>query len=69
MCSVSRRRLPYLKGFLSYPRTETSRYPEAFDLRGTVECLAAAPEWRTAARTLLQTRPDCDACRLAPQGT
>eukprot|EP00667_Euglena_gracilis_P012220 EG_transcript_12542 len=45
----------YLKGFLSYPRTETSRYPEAFDLRGTVECLAAAPEWRTAARTLLQT--------------
>lgn len=31
----------YLKGILSYPRTETDRYPENFDLEETVRCMAS----------------------------
>ncbi|CAK8989891.1 DNA topoisomerase 3-beta (DNA topoisomerase III beta) [Durusdinium trenchii] len=30
----------YLKGILSYPRTETDKYPENFDLEGTVRSMA-----------------------------
>jgi len=45
----------YLKGILSYPRTETCRYPENFDLRGTTRTLAGpgAP-WAQYASALLE---------------
>ena len=35
----------YLKGLMSYPRTETNKYPENFDLQGTVQLMTGSDEW------------------------
>ena len=53
-CTVYAERL-YLKGYISYPRTESSAYPEHYDIlwclergvtsRGTVEKHASNPQW------------------------
>ncbi|CAE8726676.1 unnamed protein product, partial [Polarella glacialis] len=44
----------YLKGILSYPRTETDRYPENFDLEGTVRVMTSASlPWAEEAQQLL----------------
>jgi len=44
----------YLKGIMSYPRTETDKYPQNFDLEGTVRTLSKpdAP-WATHAQQIL----------------
>eukprot|EP00927_Polykrikos_kofoidii_P050037 TRINITY_DN43998_c0_g1_i1.p1 TRINITY_DN43998_c0_g1~~TRINITY_DN43998_c0_g1_i1.p1 ORF type:complete len:911 (+),score=182.86 TRINITY_DN43998_c0_g1_i1:95-2827(+) len=40
----------YLKGILSYPRTETSKYPEGFDVAGVLQALQApAAPWAAEA--------------------
>eukprot|EP00929_Paragymnodinium_shiwhaense_P029928 TRINITY_DN17058_c0_g2_i2.p1 TRINITY_DN17058_c0_g2~~TRINITY_DN17058_c0_g2_i2.p1 ORF type:complete len:1067 (+),score=237.48 TRINITY_DN17058_c0_g2_i2:142-3342(+) len=45
----------YLKGIMSYPRTETDKYPGNFDLQGTVQIMAnpSAP-WARHATQILQ---------------
>ncbi len=35
----------YLRGILSYPRTESTAYPKSFDVRGTAAAHAAHPKW------------------------
>lgn len=44
----------YQAGFLSYPRTETNRYPKGFDLRGIVQQQSESSEWGSYASQLLQ---------------
>ena len=43
----------YLAGLTSYPRTETSKYANGFDLRGTLRTLASA-EWLPDAQAVLE---------------
>jgi len=47
----------YLKGILSYPRTETDKYPPNFDLEGTLQSIGggshAAPSWTRHARQVI----------------
>jgi len=35
----------YLEGLISYPRTETTRYPASFDLQGTLRAQLDDPRW------------------------
>lgn len=44
----------YLRGYLTYPRTETNAYPKTFDLRGAVSSQQSQPIWGNYARELLQ---------------
>jgi hypothetical protein len=43
----------YLSGFLSYPRTETTRYPKSFDCREAVSLQTSHPKWGDFASKLL----------------
>ena len=45
----------YTQGYISYPRTETTQYPEKFDLRGTLQQLQGGPAWGATVRELLHT--------------
>jgi len=44
----------YLMGYLSYPRTESSAYPNSFDIRGTLQDQATDGRWGKYVRDLLQ---------------
>ena len=35
----------YLRGYLSYPRTESTAYPKSFDVRASLSALAGHEEW------------------------
>lgn len=41
----------YTQGYISYPRTETTHYPENFDLKGTLRQQANNPFWAEEVRT------------------
>ena len=43
----------YLSGYLSYPRTESTAYPQSFDVKGTLEEQASDSRWGTYVRELL----------------
>ncbi|KAE8634723.1 hypothetical protein XENTR_v10002414 [Xenopus tropicalis] len=43
----------YTQGYISYPRTETTHYPENFDLKGTLRQQANNPFWADMVKTLL----------------
>jgi DNA topoisomerase III len=45
----------YLQGFITYPRTETSRYPPSFDLRYTLQAQASSAYWGGEVRDLLDS--------------
>uniref|UniRef100_A0A4W3H8Y5 DNA topoisomerase n=1 Tax=Callorhinchus milii TaxID=7868 RepID=A0A4W3H8Y5_CALMI len=43
----------YTQGYISYPRTETTQYPESFDLKGTLRQQANNPFWSDVVKALL----------------
>ena len=43
----------YLSGYLSYPRTESTAYPQSFDIRGTLEQQSGDGRWGKYVRNLL----------------
>jgi DNA topoisomerase-3 len=45
----------YINGWISYPRTESSAYPEHFDIHEVIEQHIKHPEWGHVARTLMET--------------
>lgn len=42
----------YTQGYISYPRTETTHYPENFDLKGALKQQANNPMWSEEVRRL-----------------
>ncbi|XP_013414482.1 DNA topoisomerase 3-beta-1 [Lingula anatina] len=44
----------YTQGYISYPRTETTAYPENFDLKGTLRQQMNSSDWGKEVRELLE---------------
>ena len=44
----------YIRGYISYPRTETTHYAENFDFNSPVSQLSRGTDWGTYAQKLLQ---------------
>lgn len=42
----------YTQGYISYPRTETTHYPENFDLKGTLKQQANSSYWAETVREI-----------------
>ncbi|XP_008546120.1 DNA topoisomerase 3-beta-1 [Microplitis demolitor] len=45
----------YIQGYISYPRTETTSYPENFDLLATLKQQRNSPDWGEDVRKILET--------------
>lgn len=48
----------YTSGFISYPRTESSRYPPSFDVATLLKDHATHPDWGAEARSVLAANPN-----------
>lgn len=46
----------YTQGYISYPRTETTHYPENFDLKGTLKQQTNNPIWAEEVRATVGPR-------------
>ena len=44
----------YLSGYLSYPRTESTRYPASFDIKGTLQSQTSDSRWGSYVSDLLK---------------
>jgi DNA topoisomerase III len=55
-CMQAAERL-YLSGYLSYPRTESSSYPQSFDIVGTLKDQSTDGRWGAYVRRLLKEGP------------
>ena len=47
----------YLQGYLSYPRTESTAYPNSFDIKGTLQQQSQHSDWGDYVRQLLHDGP------------
>lgn len=48
----------YLSGYLSYPRTESTKYPASFDIKGTLQSQTSDTRWGQYVTELLQNGPN-----------
>lgn len=48
----------YTQGYISYPRTETTHYPENFDLKSTLRQQANSSFWGETVSVTLFPNPD-----------
>lgn len=55
----------YTQGYISYPRTESSRYPETFDVAAALQEQSYHPNWGKTAAYILQNNPNI---RVPKQG-
>lgn len=55
----------YLQGYITYPRTETNRYPSAFDLRSVLSSLSHSQHWGKEASGALES---CDSNKPRTDG-
>lgn len=46
----------YTQGYISYPRTETTHYPENFDLKGVLKQQTNNPIWAEEVRATMGSR-------------
>lgn len=48
----------YTQGYISYPRTETSKYPDNFDINAVLREQSVHPEWGKFCKDLLESGYD-----------
>lgn len=52
----------YVQGYISYPRTETSHYPENFDLKAALKQQSNSSMWGEEVRSIWSVTPPMSHC-------